>query len=104
PIPPPTPPSPALSLHDALPISRPCPWPCPSPANAWINSVDFPTPGSPPNSTKLPATSPPPSTRSSSPIPLFLRSAALIWTTSVRSEEHTSELQSRVELVCRLLL
>src|SRR2546429_2146209 len=26
------------------------------------------------------------------------------WTVSVRSEEHTSELQSRLHLVCRLLL
>src|SRR3712207_8054420 len=28
----------------------------------------------------------------------------LVWTVSVRSEEHTSELQSRQYLVCRLLL
>src|SRR3989449_5086223 len=28
----------------------------------------------------------------------------LIWTSSCRSEEHTSELQSRLHLVCRLLL
>ena len=26
------------------------------------------------------------------------------WSTSLRSEEHTSELQSRLHLVCRLLL
>src|SRR5438105_9199768 len=29
---------------------------------------------------------------------------ATSWPTSIRSEEHTSELQSRVDLVCRLLL
>src|SRR5687768_17664308 len=29
---------------------------------------------------------------------------ATIWGISVRSEEHTSELQSRLHLVCRLLL
>src|SRR2546422_7569610 len=28
----------------------------------------------------------------------------LAWSTSTRSEEHTSELQSRLHLVCRLLL
>src|SRR2546422_1100529 len=39
-------------------------------------------------------TSPP--RRSSSPAPA--------WLPSVRSEEHTSELQSRLHLVCRLLL
>src|SRR5206468_10863719 len=27
----------------------------------------------------------------------------LVWLTSIRSEEHTSELQSRSDLVCRLL-
>src|SRR6202041_4039791 len=31
-------------------------------------------------------------------------SAPLGWATKVRSEEHTSELQSHVNLVCRLLL
>src|SRR2546422_2852107 len=30
--------------------------------------------------------------------------AAAAWTPSTRSEEHTSELQSRLHLVCRLLL
>src|SRR5690242_21958912 len=32
------------------------------------------------------------------------RPQALTWTTTSRSEEHTSELQSHVNLVCRLLL
>src|SRR6266536_2138133 len=50
-----------LSLHDALPISRPAT--CP-PASTWIGDTYQ----------------------------------------ARRSEEHTSELQSRVDLVCRLLL
>src|SRR5215208_8399156 len=56
-----------LSLHDALPISRPC---------ASRKSA----PGSPLTSTG----------RNDTP--------------GARSEEHTSELQSRGHLVCRLLL
>src|SRR5215470_404060 len=36
-------------------------------------SVDLPTPGSPPNSTSAPATTPPPRTRSNSPIPVVTR-------------------------------
>src|SRR3712207_9380659 len=63
-----------LSLHDALPISRP------------------PTPPVPAESS--PATLP--SSSSKSP--------AGSSTPSTRSEEHTSELQSRQYLVCRLLL
>ena len=39
------------------------------PAAAWSRSVDLPIPGSPPMSTSEPGTSPPPRTRSSSPIP-----------------------------------
>src|SRR6266536_3351793 len=38
---------------------------------------------------------------STSPSPPTVRTA---WGCAVRSEEHTSELQSRVDLVCRLLL
>src|SRR5699024_11629055 len=33
-----------------------------------------------------------------------LNSGAKVWLADQRSEEHTSELQSRVDLVCRLLL
>src|SRR2546429_3217909 len=42
--------------------------------------------------------------------PVFTRQASMIWPASssapstARSEEHTSELQSRLHLVCRLLL
>src|SRR5205809_408484 len=40
------------------------------------------------------------------PLDEFSRGASLAveWTREVRSEEHTSELQSRLHLVCRLLL
>src|SRR6478672_13970028 len=53
-----------LSLHDALPISRP------SPTSACCSP----------------------------------RPSASRWAPASRSEEHTSELQSRSDLVCRLLL
>ena len=45
------------------------------PAATWSRSVDLPIPGSPPSSTTDPATSPPPRTRSSSPIPTGRRSS-----------------------------
>ena len=51
---------------------------------AWISRVDLPTPGSPPISTTEPATSPPPSTRSSSDSPVGVRSAVAV-STSERS-------------------
>src|SRR2546430_10394101 len=34
----------------------------------------------------------------------FIQAGALIWYSTIRSEEHTSELQSQSNLVCRLLL
>src|SRR2546428_11611444 len=67
-----------LSLHDALPISRP------SPASGGIRAPRRDRRRS--GSRSLPA-SPPPRRRGAH-----------------RSEEHTSELQSRSDLVCRLLL
>ena len=42
-------------------------------ASAMLVSVDFPIPGDPPSSTSDPGTRPPPSTRSSSPIPVDIR-------------------------------
>ena len=42
-------------------------------AAAWRRSVDLPIPGSPPTRTSEPGTSPPPRTRSSSPIPIGRR-------------------------------
>src|SRR5271167_5230585 len=59
----------------------------------------------PPRSTLFPYTrssdlSPP----ASSSLRSSIRTSILPSTSAVRSEEHTSELQSRFELVCRLLL
>src|SRR5437870_8258016 len=76
-----------LSLHDALPISAwrgPCPWRARSPAPRCRytarRSRRAPPAGSPPHR------------------------APRAGTGTTRSEEHTSELQSRGHLVCRLLL
>src|SRR5690625_7899752 len=77
---PPTTATPTLSLHDALPTSRP-------PR----------APHRPPTARPPRATHRPPTARPVLEHPWRIR-------TSVRSEEHTSELQSRGHLVCRLLL
>src|SRR2546422_2822472 len=69
-----------LSLHDALPISTTPPTP-----NAVI-----------PNSRYGPSAAPTPPAHSRNFVPSP--------PTANRSEEHTSELQSRLHLVCRLLL
>src|SRR5699024_12731587 len=66
-----------LSLHDALPISRAC--------GSWISNTDHPGNAA----TARPAPAP---------------TTAAPRTSICRSEEHTSELQSRFDLVCRLLL
>src|SRR3712207_9186999 len=73
-----------LSLHDALPIS----WTCPR------RGCATPAPASPSRSSTPASTWPIRTWRASS-----TRRA-----TRTRSEEHTSELQSRQYLVCRLLL
>src|SRR3712207_8933978 len=68
-----------LSLHDALPICRArC-------SPRWATTCSTPTSSS---------------TRSS--VTAISRTPSTTW--AVRSEEHTSELQSRQYLVCRLLL
>src|SRR5690242_21271802 len=69
-----------LSLHDALPIARISTW-------RWRSTTGFREP--PPSSPQISVTSFPSSTSVS---------------TIARSEEHTSELQSHVNIVCRLLL
>src|SRR5690606_41400748 len=81
-----------LSLHDALPISTSTSSTAP-PSSRSIRSATaaWPAPASPPCS----AARPPPG---AAPRP---RAASC---RRPRSEEHTSELQSRENLVCRLLL
>src|SRR5206468_12375590 len=84
------PPSPSrfytLSLHDALPISFSFP-------SALTARCAVSAESTPPEMPTMPCLNPRRVTTSS------LRNA-----TSHRSEEHTSELQSRSDLVCRLLL
>src|SRR3712207_9480562 len=75
-----------LSLHDALPISISisCPSPprrCPGPPESGIKSFRQTTSGV-----------------------MLSKASVLPEPALVRSEEHTSELQSRQYLVCRLLL
>src|SRR3712207_7472486 len=67
-----------LSLHDALPISTAA-TSTPPTSSASPSSATSPSPAAGPPSTPA-------------------------WPTAARSEEHTSELQSRQYLVCRLLL
>src|SRR5437763_16213829 len=78
-----------LSLHDALPISSPCSgWCSSAAASSCANSDPYMTS----RGSFLPS--------SASSTPCCLGS----WWLSNRSEEHTSELQSPMYLVCRLLL
>src|SRR2546422_8584927 len=79
-----------LSLHDALPIS---------PENTrTISAMASATPSIKPNALTL---SPMVPTRNAGNKPCTSSDEKSI---SKRSEEHTSELQSRLHLVCRLLL
>src|SRR5690606_40244810 len=90
----PTPHTYTLSLHDALPIS--------SRAPAYSNGMHSRIHGSTPTSWKSFLSScvsaRPAGRRRSPPCLNAMRTPA------ARSEEHTSELQSRENLVCRLLL
>src|SRR5207249_12008310 len=91
PTPPPPPPTPTLSLHDALPISLADREPIlvhdedqVERRNLFLDQaplVDAPR-----------------------PLEQKIPSFDLIFVVDKRSEEHTSELQSRFDLVCRLLL
>src|SRR3712207_9086702 len=76
----------ALSLHDALPISRP-----------------FPAIGHPPMPFSALSMRLHPLSRAAASFS-FLLCGVECRCTPIRSEEHTSELQSRQYLVCRLLL
>src|SRR3712207_8904239 len=79
-----------LSLRDALPISRPPVTDPGGPADGGFPARDA-DPAQPSVTYGLAATSVP-------------SASSLIRKSSNRSEEHTSELQSRQYLVCRLLL
>src|SRR5699024_11895451 len=80
-----------LSLHDALPILK----------NVLINKIAIIAIIVPNGTCSNTANN-----AASSPIALTLSMMFAPWKNSrlIRSEEHTSELQSRFELVCRLLL
>src|SRR5690606_41009375 len=86
-----------LSLHDALPISSP-------PRPARRRSAPSRHPGRAPRARTAPAPALPPPCRA--PASRVLRESSRPRTRAggQRSEEHTSELQSRENLVCRLLL
>src|SRR5690606_39512634 len=101
--PPPSTPDSPLSLHDALPIS-PTDTLSPSATSSTLSNTTS-SPGSASSSSRR-TTSPsvtrcclPPLEKTANIIRLALY---MVWV--VRSEEHTSELQSRENLVCRLLL
>src|SRR5207302_10814892 len=82
---------------DALPISRPCPLDC---SKSGPGRRDMSSFFSAPFSTSV--TFSPRTPSSSTPYPPI--SGVPLNSLSARSEEHTSELQSRENLVCRLLL
>src|SRR5207253_8442773 len=95
----PHPPTPAiytLSLHDALPIFSVSVTPWASTGTFFVKSVPVKVVGVPPPG--VVAEAPP------LPLSLVLLQAAASTPRTTRSEEHTSELQSRGHLVCRLLL
>src|SRR5436305_1989160 len=93
-----------LSLHDALPISM----------IRLMNSSDRSTlESSSDPETTLPVPSVPAVPMTAAPLlgpsiymfpPRSIRPCVLLKVATARSEEHTSELQSRPHLVCRLLL
>src|SRR5207249_11860184 len=97
--PPPPPPTYPLSLHDALPISL---------ARCALGCSDERRGLSPPGSTRRLVDPLHPTAKGSS-APLGFHKVEITPAPSLRqrqnrSEEHTSELQSRFDLVCRLLL
>src|SRR5206468_9052267 len=92
-----------LPLHDALPISNCCQWIAEASGNVSRGNPIVP------NVTIFRFRSAPcltsPSTRGRLPFSIARPSRVVSWGPATpRSEEHTSELQSRSDLVCRLLL
>src|SRR3712207_7946884 len=77
-----------LSLHDALPI-----W------GGWADPKTDPQQATSPVAKSTRKTKPPPKNGIDT-----RRTGCRVWRAPQRSEEHTSELQSRQYLVCRLLL
>src|SRR5207247_6642020 len=102
-LPPPTAITP-LPLHDALPISRSWPQPLTSrPSTATLPPDAVSSPMAMRSTVVLPQPEGPMSATISPSCTLKLtRLSACTVCTAPRSEEHTSELQSRVDLVCRL--
>src|SRR5699024_12393143 len=88
-----------LSLHDALPISEPCNVKFHTAAISSSSSTRR-TCSAHPSAAAVSPTMAPPANDSRSNFGLVSND----WNHSRRSEEHTSELQSRFDLVCRLLL
>src|SRR5690606_39797259 len=93
-----------LSLHDALPISRLI---CEPISRACAGSASIPPP-IPACTSRSAASSPTTATTACTPTDPTTREGRTTRTcgrrasTATRSEEHTSELQSRENLVCRL--
>src|SRR5205085_12022338 len=93
-----------LSLHDALPISSARRLrECASRAAASPHPDIGPSPGTAPPPRRDAPRTPPPSRPATIPAPLA-RPGRTRTACTDRSEEHTSELQSQSNLVCRLLL
>src|SRR5690242_21001804 len=91
------PPRPTLSLHDALPICRPFQWTTMTKLKTCCSEAKRKVDGKLTDHRQAgPITLP-------NPWPASHRNT-LSGFFRVRSEEHTSELQSHVNLVCRLLL
>src|SRR5207249_11803304 len=92
-----------LSLHDALPICGPSPSCPPRGSSRQSRTAALPF-----LYKALPSSDPCAATArhgsSIRHIPGFPESSSRLPTSAGRSEEHTSELQSRFDLVCRLLL
>ena len=85
-LPPPTPSRWARSFNcrtDSSPETYSTRFPLHRLPQIWSIRVDFPTPGAPPTRTSDPFTAPPPSTRSSSPMPVKNRISSVV-STSVR--------------------
>src|SRR5437868_10453408 len=87
-----------LSLHDALPISSR------RRGNSNARTAPPPPSGSPASAPAPPARRTPPAARTARPGRASASAPGTGPASACRSEEHTSELQSRFDLVCRLLL